>query len=69
MENEIVARPVESALSVKEVMGQVNLIQQIMSEAMQDGEHYGVIPGCGDKKVLLKAGQGQYSFIAHVLFQ
>ena len=27
-----------------------------MSKAMHDGEHYGKIPGCGDKPTLLKAG-------------
>lgn len=27
-----------------------------MKEVMKDGDHYGTIPGCGDKKVLLKPG-------------
>ncbi len=47
---------IEGALSVKSVTEQVQLIQQIMKDAMKDKEHYGTIPGCGDKKVLLKAG-------------
>lgn len=38
------------------VREQVNLIQQIMKGVMKKGEHYGVIPGCGDKPTLLKPG-------------
>lgn len=60
MENqELVKREqsaIEGALSVRAVTDQINLIQNIMKTAMKDGEHYGTIPGCGDKKVLLKAG-------------
>ena len=48
--------PAASALSVQQVLGQVALIQQIMAAAMKDGEHYGKIPGCGDKPSLLKPG-------------
>ncbi len=48
--------PAASALSVQQVLGQVALIQQIMAAAMKDGEHYGRIPGCGDKPTLLKPG-------------
>lgn len=46
----------EPPLSAKEVKAQVDLIQQVMDMVMVDGEHYGVVPGCGKKKVLLKAG-------------
>ncbi|KKN10361.1 hypothetical protein LCGC14_1037220 [marine sediment metagenome] len=35
---------------------QVNLIQHVMKEVMKDKEHYGTIPGCGDKKSLFKSG-------------
>lgn len=48
--------PVDSAMSVKELTGQVNLIQEAMKTVMKDGDHYGTIPGCGDKKTLFKAG-------------
>jgi hypothetical protein len=44
------------AADLTEVKKQVNLIQKIMKEVMKAGEHYGTIPGCGDKKVLLKPG-------------
>jgi hypothetical protein len=39
-----------------DVRRQINLIQEIMRDAMKDGEHYGKIPGCGPKPTLLKAG-------------
>lgn len=45
-----------SALSPNDVMRQVNLIQEIMRQAMREGEHFGKIPGCGDKPSLLKPG-------------
>ena len=48
--------PAAAALTVQQVLGQVALIQQIMGAAMKDGEHYGKIPGCGDKPTLLKPG-------------
>ena len=48
--------PAAAALTVQQVLGQVALIQQIMNVTMKDGEHYGRIPGCGDKPTLLKPG-------------
>ncbi len=45
-----------NAASLTEIKNQVTLIQQVMREVMIEGEHYGTIPGCGDKKVLLKPG-------------
>lgn len=47
---------VDRPMSVIEVIGQVQLIQDVMKAVMQNGEHYGVIPGCGKKPTLLKAG-------------
>ena len=46
----------ERPLSVVDIKNQVHLIQEIMQGVMRDGEHYGKIPGCGDKPALLKAG-------------
>jgi hypothetical protein len=43
-------------LSPLQVRQQINLIQEIMRDAMTDGEHYGKIPGCGSKPTLLKPG-------------
>ena len=39
-----------------DIRAQVNRIQEVMKEVMQKGTHYGVVPGCGDKPTLLKAG-------------
>ncbi len=47
---------VVSPMTVGDVMQQVALIQQVMRNVMVDGEHYGVVPGCGNKKVMLKPG-------------
>ncbi len=43
-------------LTVQQVLIHVALIQQIMAAAMKEGEHFGRIPGCGDKPTLLKPG-------------
>ena len=43
-------------LTVQQVLLHVSLIQQIMRAAMKEGEHYGRIPGCGDKPTLFKPG-------------
>lgn len=48
--------PTANALTAQQLLGQVALIQNIMSTAMKEGEHYGKIPGCGDKPTLLKPG-------------
>ncbi len=45
-----------NAAKIDEIKSQVNLIQQVMKEVMKEGEHYGIIPGCGDKPALLKPG-------------
>jgi hypothetical protein len=49
------------AMSPATVMRQVKLIQEVMREAMREGEHYGVIPGCGNKPSLLKPGAEKLS--------
>jgi hypothetical protein len=43
-------------VSTDSLVKQVNAIQHAMTAVMQDGVHYGLIPGCGDKPALLKAG-------------
>lgn len=43
-------------MTAMQVRSQVNLVQQVMREVMQDGQHYGTIPGCGNKPTLLKPG-------------
>lgn len=43
-------------MPVTDLVAQVGHIQQVMHAVMKDGEHYGKIPGCGDKPTLFKAG-------------
>jgi hypothetical protein len=43
-------------LTATGVLDQIKAIQDVMAAAMHEGEHYGKIPGCGDKPALLKAG-------------
>lgn len=51
-ESQAVAKP----LTVNEIVAQVRLIQEVMEKVMRENEHFGKIPGCGDKPTLLKAG-------------
>lgn len=55
MENALITQE-EIPLTPADVKHQIGLIQEIMRDAMKSGEHYGVIPGCGDKPSLLKPG-------------
>lgn len=48
--------PTNYAMAVGELTSQVKLIQQVMNSVMKPKEHYGTIPGCGDKPTLLKPG-------------
>lgn len=43
-------------LQASDVRAQVNLIQEVMKAVMQKDQHYGVIPGAGNKPTLFKAG-------------
>jgi len=44
------------ALSLKRVTDRVNLVHEVLKRVMKKGTHYGTVPGCGDKMVLLKPG-------------
>jgi len=46
----------DQPMAVQQIREQVNLIQHVLKEVMQDGQHFGTIPGCGDKPTLLKPG-------------
>lgn len=59
MENQLAT--IETPLSAVQIRNQVNLIQEVMKEVMQEGQHYGKIPGCGDKPTLLKPGAEKLS--------
>jgi hypothetical protein len=43
-------------MSVEAVVDRKRKIQQVLKAVMIEGEHYGKIPGCGDKPALFKAG-------------
>jgi len=63
-ETAVVVRDVnfeEHAMTPERIRSQVNLIQEVMRGVMKEGEHYGVIPGCGDKPSLLKSGAEKLS--------
>lgn len=55
MENELTVYE-SHPLTANDIRTQVGLIQDVMKSVMKDGEHYGKIPGCGDKPALLKPG-------------
>lgn len=63
-ENEVALRQQaqEMPLTVRQMQEQVNLIQGVMKEVMKKDEHYGKIPGCGDKPTLLKPGAEKLMF-------
>lgn len=42
--------------AIDDLLNKVALVQEVMKSVMHDGEHYGKIPGCGEKPALLKAG-------------
>lgn len=50
--------PVQSTgpLTIAEMQTRSRLITAAMKGIMQEGQHYGKIPGCGDKPALLKSG-------------
>jgi hypothetical protein len=49
------SQPIAS-MRIQDLAAQVLLIQQCMKAVMRDKEHFGKIPGCGDKPALFKAG-------------
>lgn len=56
MENKEIIIQEGGTLTAKEIKAQVNLIQQVMEAVMKKDVHFGKIPGCGEKPVLLKPG-------------
>jgi len=53
---QVIVREIPEPMTLKAVQGQVGRIHSIMTDVMIKDEHYGVIPGCGKKPALLKAG-------------
>lgn len=46
----------DAPLTASDIRAQVNLIQEVMRGVMKNGEHFGTIPGCGNKPALFKPG-------------
>lgn len=62
MSSEIVKSDQQGALEVRQ---QVNQIQYLMKEVLQEGEHYGTVPGCGKKPTLLQPGAEKIAYMFH----
>lgn len=58
MTDTALATVIDSSLPMQlpDLKRQVQCIQQVMREVMHDKEHYGTIPGCGNKPTLLQPG-------------
>lgn len=54
---------IDAPLSATAIRAQVNLIQEVMRDVMKPGEHYGTVPGCGDKKTLLQPGAEKLAMV------
>lgn len=67
MSEALVTTNEERPLSGIQLREQVNVIQDVMRSVMRDGEHYGKIPGCGDKPSLLKPGAEKLMFTFHLV--
>ncbi len=62
MENAVAVVNYEDyAMTPDRLVKQVELIQDVMKSVMRINEHYGKIPGCGDKPTLLKPGAEKLS--------
>lgn len=55
-ENKSLVSITDDAMLPDELKKQVQIIQHAMKAVMKTGQHYGTIPGCGDKPTLLKPG-------------
>ena len=43
-------------MSLRGLTDRVNLVHQVLERVMKENTHYGTVPGCGNKMVLLKPG-------------
>jgi len=63
-ELQVVTAPAPPAeLTVDEVLAQIEKIQAVMQKAMKPDQHYGIIPGTGDKPALLQPGAQKLSLL------
>lgn len=52
-----------STMRLQDLLAQVAMVQEVMKTVMQDGQHFGKVPGCGDKPTLLKPGAEKLAFV------
>jgi len=52
----VVREPQGAVMSMKQVADRVNMVHEVLEKVMRKGTHYGTVPGCGSKQVLLKPG-------------
>lgn len=53
-------------MTIKDMKKHVHIVDEMMKHVMQDGVHYGVIPGCGDKPALFKPGAEKIMLTFHL---
>jgi hypothetical protein len=54
-------------VNYKQIQAQINAIQEVMKHNMQEGTHYGTIPGCGNKPALYKPGAEKLSMMFRLI--
>ena len=52
----VTAQPQNAMMTLKNVTDRVNLVHEALKKVMVNDTHYGKVPGCGEKMVLLKPG-------------
>lgn len=52
----------QRTLAVTDLKTQMAVVQNVMRDVMREKEHFGVIPGCGEKKCLYKSGAEKLAF-------
>lgn len=52
--------------AIDELLNKVALVMETMKATMKEGEHFGVIPGCGTKPALLKAGAEKLGMVFRI---
>ena len=53
-------------LTKSELLSQVRVIQDVMGSVMKKDEHFGTVPGCGNKPTLLKPGAEKLMHAFHL---
>ena len=58
MSNEIIQHEdkQQTLLTISQLKERASLVKQALKEVMETNVHYGIVPGCGNKPTLLKAG-------------